>query len=82
VARHLRDAVGLEAIALTSDLDKHQSARPLLERYGDAASFHAAQRVDEMMDQGDVEGAAAWRGILEAIRELGSVAPTSDAKFH
>ena len=67
---------------MTSELDMYRSAHVLIKQYGDAANFHAAQRADELLDQGDVEGAAVWRGILEAIRELGSVAPTSNATFH
>ena len=30
----------------------------------------AAQRADELADEGDVDGAAIWRRILEAIDEL------------
>jgi hypothetical protein len=30
----------------------------------------AAQRADEPQDEGDVDGAAIWRRILEAIDEL------------
>ncbi len=30
----------------------------------------AAQRADELADEGDADGAGAWRRILEAIDEL------------
>jgi hypothetical protein len=32
--------------------------------------MHAAGRADELLDDGDIDGAAVWRRILAAIEEL------------
>ena len=40
-----------------------------VDKDGDAP-MRAAQRADELLDDGDVEGSAVWRRILEAIEEL------------
>jgi len=39
-------------------LDKYRSAKLLIGRYGDSASLHAANRCDEMLDAGDLDGRA------------------------
>ena len=35
-----------------------------------AGAIRAAQRADELQDEGDLDGAVVWRRILEAIDEL------------
>jgi hypothetical protein len=37
---------------------------------GEDAPIRAAQRADELLADGDMEGSAVWRRILEAIEEL------------
>jgi hypothetical protein len=39
-------------------------------QHGEEAALRAAQRADELLDEGDVDGATVWRRILEAIDEL------------
>jgi len=34
------------------------------------AAIRAAQRADELQDEGDVDGCMVWHRILEAIEEL------------
>jgi hypothetical protein len=34
------------------------------------AALRAAQRADELLEEGDVDGSAAWRRILAAVEEL------------
>ena len=36
----------------------------LIDQHGDDASIRATQRVDELADEGDMDGAVAWRRIL------------------
>jgi hypothetical protein len=42
----------------------------LLKRHGVDAELAAAQRADEMLNRGDVEGYAVWRRILSAVADL------------
>jgi hypothetical protein len=46
------------------------SPKLLIEQHGDDAAIRAAQRVDTLADEGDLDGAIVWRRILEAIDEL------------
>jgi hypothetical protein len=36
----------------------------------------AAMRADELLDAGDLDGAATWRRVLAAIKELENVEPS------
>ena len=58
-----------------TNLDIWRSASVLLSRYGNGASLHAANRCDEMLDKGDLDGRAVWSRIYEAVLELGRKAP-------
>jgi hypothetical protein len=42
---------------------------------GDDTPIVAAQRADELFDQGDLDGAAVWKRILHAAEELQRVTP-------
>ncbi len=42
----------------------------LIDQHGEDAPLRAAQRADELLEEGDVDGVAVWRRILEAIDEL------------
>ncbi len=46
-------------------LDIDRSAKLLIDRHGDEAPIHAAMRADELLDKGDLDGAAAWRRIVK-----------------
>jgi hypothetical protein len=35
----------------------------------------AAQRADELLDRGDLDGVAVWKGITRAVEELLRVSP-------
>lgn len=58
-----------------SDLDIYRSAKLLIDQYGDAASLHAANRCDEMLDKGDLDGRAVWSRIYEAVLESSRTGP-------
>ena len=57
---------------MVDDLDIHRAANDLIEQHGDAAASHAAMRADELMVTSDMDGAAVWRRILKAVKELQS----------
>ena len=57
-------------ITLTSDLDIYRSARLLIDQHGDEAAIRAAERVDKLSDIGDLDGAATWCRILDAVRQM------------
>ena len=64
---------GIEAV--TSNIDVFRSAAVLVREHGDDASLEAAQLADAMMEKGDVEGAAVWRRIVKAAKELQRAEP-------
>ncbi len=57
---------------MTSDTDIYRTANVLIREHGDKAAIHAAMRADEMLETGDLDGAATWRRVIKAIEELTS----------
>jgi hypothetical protein len=55
---------------LIEDPDIFRAAKRLIDQHGGDAPLRAAQRADENLDDGDVEGSGIWRRILETIEEL------------
>ena len=53
-------------------LDIYRTANLLTREHGDKATIHAAMRADEMLEAGDLDGAATWRRVIKAIEELTS----------
>ena len=53
-----------------------RTANVMVTRYGADAPIHAAMRADELLDAGDLDGAATWRAVLRAIDSLLSAKPT------
>ena len=60
---------------MPSDLDIYRTAKVLIDRDGDGGSLHAANRADELPDQGDMEGRAEWLRVHEAAMDLLREAP-------
>jgi hypothetical protein len=52
------------------DIDIWRAAHLLMKQHGGDAVFEAAQRSDDMLARGDLEGAAVWRAIRRAIEDL------------
>ncbi len=52
------------------DIDIWRAVNLLVQRHGRDAAIVAAQRADECLASGDVEGQAVWKRIVEAILEL------------
>jgi hypothetical protein len=53
-----------------ADIDIWRSANLLLKRHGRDTPIVAAQRADECLAAGDIEGQAIWKRIVEAVLEL------------
>ena len=49
---------------MISDLDIYRAAQATITRYGDDAALHAAQRADELMAEGDMDGRGVWTGSI------------------
>ena len=67
---------------MTSNLDIWRAAQATIQQYGDEAGIHAAQRADELMAAGDMEGQAVWHRIEDAIDELQRAAPGTGDLVH
>ncbi len=52
------------------DLDIYRSANVLIREYGEDATIEAAQRADDMLARGDLEGLAVWKRIVKAVEEI------------
>ena len=52
------------------EIDIWRAANLLIKQHGDGAELVAAQRADELLDRGDVEGVHVWKRIRRAIVEL------------
>jgi hypothetical protein len=52
------------------DIDVYRAAKLLIDQHGHEAVLHAVGRADFLLEEGDFEGAAVWRTILGAIKEL------------
>lgn len=62
---------------MTDEIDIYRSANLLIKQHGQvSAEIAAAQRVDEMLTAGDMDGRRTWLRILEAIKELSDTTPT------
>jgi hypothetical protein len=53
-----------------------------VKRYGDDAMLEASQRVDQLLDEGDMAGAETWHRILNAIERLQAKAPAEGEGVH
>ena len=67
---------------MLSDLDIYRAAQATITRYSDGAALHAAQRADELMAVGDMDGRAVWHRIERAIDELRRTAPGDGEGVH
>jgi hypothetical protein len=51
-------------------LDVCRAAKQLIAQHGGGAVLHAIRRANFLLKEGNSEGAAVWRTILGAIKEL------------
>jgi hypothetical protein len=55
---------------LVDDPDIFRTAKLMIDQHGEEAALQAAQRADELFEDGDLEGSVVWRRIASAIEEL------------
>ncbi len=67
---------------MTDELDIWRAAQATIQRYGEGAALHAAQRADELLAEGDMEGRRVWHRIEAAIDELQRTAPGHGEGVH
>ena len=67
---------------MISDLDIWRSAMVMVKRYGDDAMLEAAARARKLIADNDMNGAAMWQHIGEAIERLQAKAPSEGEKVH
>ncbi len=58
-------------------MDIWRAAKLLVDQHGTDSPIRAAQRADELLAAGDIEGRAVWLRILSAFGELLSAKPRS-----
>jgi len=56
---------------LTSDPDIFRAAKLLIDQHGADVGLPAAERADQLFEDGDVDDASVWVRILNAIEDLG-----------
>jgi hypothetical protein len=59
-----------------SDSDVWQAALLIVKRYGDDAMLEAVQRVDQLLEDGDMYDAETWHRIINAIERLQATKPS------
>ena len=57
------------------EIDIWRVANLMLKRYGDEADIESAIRAEELAEEGDHNGAAVWRRIINAIGQLENTTP-------
>jgi len=67
---------------MIDDRDVWQAAVLLVRRYREDAMLEAAERADQMLDEGDMAGAETWDRILNAIERLQAKAPAEGEAVH
>lgn len=64
---------------MTEEIDIYRSANLLIKQMGYIeAEIHAAQRADELLEQGNMEGRMVWLKVLSAIQKLTNTQRASD----
>jgi hypothetical protein len=57
------------------EIDIWRVANLMLKRYGDEADIESAVRAEELFEEGDHNGAAVWRRVIDAIAQLLNTTP-------
>ncbi len=52
------------------DLDIYRAAQALVKQHGEDAPIQPAMKADELLEAGDLGGAAVWKRIVKAVEEL------------
>ena len=71
-----------DSAAAMDEPDISRAANILIKRHGTEAPLAAAQRADELLAAGDVEGCAIWKRIMRAVEELARTEPVEGEKLN
>jgi triphosphoribosyl-dephospho-CoA synthetase len=71
----LKKSLVLSAPLAQKFRDLVATAQLIVKRHGANAAIQAGMRADELLAEGDVDGAATWRAIIRAIKELQRAMP-------
>ena len=68
---------GLAAIkTMTDEIDIYRTANLLIRQHGAmGAVIHAAQRADELLAAGDMDGRRVWLKVLKAVKVISDASP-------
>jgi hypothetical protein len=58
------------------EIDIWRVATLMLKRYGDEAEMESVRRADELAEEGDHNGAAVWRRVVDAVARLANTTPS------
>ena len=58
------------------EIDIWRAATLMLKRYGEKALEDSIARADELFAEQDHDGAAVWRRIIDAVRQLANTTPS------
>jgi hypothetical protein len=67
---------------MIDDHDLWRAAQLMIKRHGEDAPVAAAQRADELFEEGDLDGAAVWRRITAAIEDLQRMVPKTGERVN
>ena len=67
---------------MADERDIWASAKLLVDRHGNGANRHATQRATELLEQGDLEGAAVWWRIVSTIDDILRTEPKDGEPSH
>ena len=67
---------------MIDDHDLWRAAQLMIKRHGEDAPVVAAQRADELFEEGDLDGAAVWRRITAAIEDLQRMEPKTGERVN
>jgi hypothetical protein len=81
-ARWQKDHPAIKIGLMLPDIDIWRAALVMVKRYGEDAMLEAAERADQLLDEGDMAGAETWHRILNAIERLQAKAPAEGEKVH
>jgi hypothetical protein len=56
--------------AMIGDPEIFRAAKLVMDQWGEEAATFAGDRADQLLEDGDIDGALVWRRILAAIEEL------------
>ncbi len=65
--RERRAPCGVAEIKKISNREIYLAAQAVVKSHGDGAALYAAQRADELLAEGDMEGRRVWHRIGGAI---------------